>query len=251
MNERKSLLYFSHEPVSISSTTYIKYIREALASAVKEIHHYHAVPNGSKGIEPYLVFGSVVLSGKPPSLPMDSMYIEDQSQVPINTNHSQLSSSLFPSKLQRDVESYTNPTLQSIIQANDKDPKDDLLEHDETVERIISWTSDDVDVTDFKNMPDYDPDQEESVYDSTPDPDVGSTVSSITDFPFQDSSHIRHYTDLNCEKSSSTEALPGKSLSNHQLLILSFSAKIRLQNRFLGYQGTVARRAKHVPANIY
>lgn len=93
---------------------------------------------------------------------MGSMHIENQAQVPIDTNHSEPGSSLFPSELQGDVESYTNPTetgvgvnLQSLIQINDNGSKNDLLEKGETMERIISWTCDDVDTTDFKNMPDY------------------------------------------------------------------------------------------------
>ena len=59
-------------------------------------------------------------------------------------------------------------------------------------------------------MPDYDPDQEDSVYDSTPDPETESTTSLGMEHSSEDKSSIQRYAKLHMEENSSAEEISGK-----------------------------------------
>lgn len=52
---------------------------------------------------------------------------------------------------------------------------------------LLTWSDDDVDATDYKNMEYYDPWQEEDNYESTPEPEV--TAEHWRTFPWE-TSHI-------------------------------------------------------------
>ena len=79
-------------------------------------------------------------------------------------------------------------------------------------ERFVLWTDDDVDATDFKNMPDYDPDQEESVYDSTPSLETRSASPTEGAF-FEDILYVRRYVELRSTGTSPMGEFSGKDTS--------------------------------------
>ncbi|KAL9104470.1 MAG: hypothetical protein Q9163_000563 [Psora crenata] len=163
------LVYLGPELVSDAQHTYINYVREALALGVRRIFHYHAIP---KGIEPHLALCSCAVSEVARSPPRDLTPAESPPQSPkptISTSQSGRSSSLP-----------TSPTSSERNLRNDAQPEEMGKKN-----ILISWTDDDVDATDFKNMPDYDPDQEESVYDSTPNPETEFVLSPTKERSFR------------------------------------------------------------------
>ncbi len=56
---------------------------------------------------------------------------------------------------------------------------------------MFAWSDDDVGATDYKNMPDYDPWQEEDDHESTPEPEA--TAKPLEDFYFENKSRVRRY----------------------------------------------------------
>lgn len=67
---------------------------------------------------------------------------------------------------------------QSSATPEDVHASEEISQQNERKVTFITWTDDDVDATDFKNMPDYDPNQEDSEYDSTPGPEPVPGTSS-------------------------------------------------------------------------
>lgn len=238
------LLYLSRERVSNASTTYISYVRDALALGAKRTYHYDAIPNGFKGIEPHLALCAFAVSEHAESPPRDWPRAESPPQSPrptVSRGHSGPSSSLSspgypgnakpqpnPSTLALDADSRPSPSLSAL---GGNLPNDHLPQESGEGTPIL-WADDDVDATDYKNMPDYDPDQEESVYDSTPNPETESTASPTTERSLDDTSYVRRYVQLHSEGTSSVGEVSGKEASclpiiTHDLLCQAQSSKSR------------------------
>jgi len=214
------LLYQSPELAS-NSNVYIDYTREASAHGAKLICHYHAVPDAFKGIEPRI------------ALPYSSISLSSQSEEPVKSleitvETSQSGSILDQSSTDRTWDPSPPSKLEELIQdarlrvlSPPPAMEDDRLEESiqdarpgvpsgprrmeddipiGDAEDINSWGDDDVDGTDFKNTPDYDPWQEESIYESTPEPDA--TAQSLEDLSFEDKPCIRRYVMLHSTQGS-------------------------------------------------
>ncbi len=188
MPDPYTLLYQSPELAS-DSNVYIDYTCEASALSAKRIYHYHAKPNAFKGIEPHIAL-------------LDSAISENsQSEKPVGSPEitvgtSQSVSILNPPSTERTGDSKPPSSLSERIQdAKSRPPRlprameDDLPQGDGKI--MLAWSDDDVDATDFKNMPDYDPWQEESNYESTPEPEA--TAEPLEDHSIKDKSRIRRY----------------------------------------------------------
>ena len=79
---------------------------------------------------------------------------------------------------------------------------------------LLTWSDDDVDATDYKNMEYCGPWQEEDNYESTPEPEA--TAETLEDLSMGDKSHIRRYVMLhseqNSERISPAEVIPGRRI---------------------------------------
>ena len=176
-------LYRSHEPISNTSPTYLDYIRDAAVNGSERVYHYNTIPKSVKQIEPHIAFYSLAESEdafpKPghesssaPEAAKNTSRFDDSSGLPVTTNENNEipQSCPFPTALDQ-IPKYLPPTSTPEWASP---PSDIPLGR---AEDTISWTDDDVDATDYKNMPDYDPDQDDSVYDSTTDSDAEATAS--------------------------------------------------------------------------
>ena len=179
------LVYLSSELIQDDSLSYITYVRDALSLGAKRTCHYQAIPDAFKDVEPHLVFCSFALSEDARSSPRDLTGMQSLPPAPkslTSTSQPGLSSSL-PS-LEEPGNAKPNSSSPEIPPDADLRRSSSISDFARQVsshlrlidgglpqlnqEEIIWWSDDDVDATDFKNMPDYDPHQEESVYDSTP-----------------------------------------------------------------------------------
>lgn len=223
------LLYLSRrELVSGASTTYINYVRDALALGARHTYHYNAIPNAFKGIEPHLALCSFAVTEDGPSQPSDFTRAESPPQSPLSSQEYPGNAKPQPSPSISALDAKSPPSP-SFSASEGNLPNDDPPQEsgDET---LISWTDDDVDATDYKNMPDYDPDQEESVYDSTPNPETESIASPTKERSFDDTSYIRRYFKLDSEDTSSAGEVSGEETSIYHSSNVVFPTKINHRN---------------------
>ena len=217
-------LYRSLELVSNTSSTYVDYIRDAAANGFERVYHYNAIPNGVKGIEPHIALcsfagsedalsklgtesSSAEVASPSPEAAKNANQSDGSSGLPVTTNEGDAKPQSRPSPIALDQ----NPqSLPSTSTPEWKPPPSNIpLGH---AENIISWTDDDVDATDYKNMMDYDPNQDESIYDSTTDSDTEATASPMKRSRV-DSGYIQPYINLSNEKAnSSASAVSGQAL---------------------------------------
>lgn len=98
-------------------------------------------------------------------------------------------------------------------------------------ENLLTWADDDVDGTEYKNMKDYYPWQEENNHESTPEPEA--TAEPEEDLSFEDKSCIRRYVMLhskqNSERTSRAEEVSGRHVSN----LLRVNCDVSHQNHVL------------------
>lgn len=142
------------------------------------------MPSVFKGIEPHLAFLEFVLSEnrqseEPPSSPT----------ITVRSKQSVYVSTLNPSFTEQIGDSKPPLSFLSTIQGVKRRP---LSPDDELPEGngkdLIPWSDDDVDATDFKNMEDYDPWQEDDKYESTPEPEA--TEELLENLSLEDKSCI-------------------------------------------------------------
>ena len=219
-------LYRSHELISNTSSTYLDYIRDAATSGFERVYHYNAIAEGVKCIEPHIALCSFAESEDAPSklgdksssaevAPPSPEAAKNSSQsdgisgLPVTTNEGDAKPQSRPSSIATDQSPQSLPSTS--IPEWESPPPDIPLG---CPEDIISWTDDDVDATDFKNMPDYDPGQDDSIYDSTTDSDTETTVSPPKKRSQVYSGYIKIYINQSDGKtnSSASEVL-GKALS--------------------------------------
>jgi len=185
MPDPYTLLYQSPEPV-FDSNVYNDYICEASALGAKRVYHYHGKPNAFKGIEPHIILPDSAISGNSQSeKPVESP------EITVGTNQSV--SILNPPSTEQPGDSKPASSLsERIHDAKSRSPRmprameDDIPQGDGN--DLLAWSDDDVDATDYKNMPDYDPWQEEDNYESTPEPDA--SMGPLEDLFFEDMSRV-------------------------------------------------------------
>lgn len=214
MRDPYLLLYQSPELAS-DSNVYIDYTREALAHGAKRVCHYHAVPKAFKGIEPRI------------ALPYSSISLSSQSEEPVISPRSTVKTSQSVSipdqpSTERTRDSLPPSRLEEFIQDTRSDSfwpphamEDDLPQVDG--KDLIPWSDDDVDATDFKNMPDYDSGQDESTCESTPEPDV--IAQSLEDLSWENKSCIRRYIMLDSTQGRE-QTLPAEEISGRDISYL-------------------------------
>ena len=186
-----SLLYYSSSiPFQKTSILSIKQVSGSSIPKASHVYHYEAIEAVAKGSQPYL---SLCLETSSNSIADDEPHLI------------QLSEKTSLSLLTRSPFNLNNPATKSILtkdrattvipkqQINSKPkPNPKPIEHGPRVmedaipkgERkdLILWTDDDLDSVDYKNTPDYDPDQDDTEYGTTsesepepePEPEPGS-----------------------------------------------------------------------------
>lgn len=217
MAEQSLFIYISPEPLWNDQPQDVDHSQQAVIQGDNYTHYYHAIPTAFKGIEPYLALSSIPI--------ITAAYLPPQanspSHHPIRTDttgaRSGPSSSL-PSSASSDK---AEPPHSSTTSASNEQPhprrtvpppelKEDRIPRGKA-EDMISWTDDDVDATDYKNMPDYDPNQETSEYDSTPPPETEAVASHILDDPSAGTSLVKRYVRIySSAPSSSVEEVSGR-----------------------------------------
>lgn len=206
MQETYFLLYQSHELAS-DSNIYIDYTRRASAFGAKRIYHYHAMPNTIKDIEPHLALPDFVISElsqseKPPMLPELTSRTSQSVSISNPPSTERTEGPNPPSSLFRRIQDRKSgpPRLPRAME-------DDLPQGNG--ENMLAWSDDDVDATDFKNMPDYDPWQEQDTYENTPEPEA--TAKCLEDLSSEDESCIRRYLMLHREQNSERTRVSGRT----------------------------------------
>lgn len=219
MAEQSLFIYTSLEPLSNDQPQDIDHGQQAVTQGDKHTHKYHAIPTGFKGIEPYLALSSFPITITAAHVPPQA---NKPSHHPIHndtTGARSGPSSSLPSSASPDA---AKPSHSSTASASNEQPhprrtvpppelKQDRLPRGKS-EDIISWTDDDVDATDYKNMPDYDPNQEESEYDSTPPPETELEASQILGGPSGDTTLVKRYVRIySSAPTSSVEEVSGRA----------------------------------------
>ncbi|KAL9609170.1 MAG: hypothetical protein Q9167_006047 [Letrouitia subvulpina] len=158
----KILLYSSREPVKSTLPEYGAFVRNAAILGAKRVFHYQAIPDGFKNIEPNLVLCSFSTSEDAQSAPPDSGSLKSLVRVPVpeinDMSHLENDSSTTTAATASNSGPQSSPPECRTV-------RDDLPQGD--AKQMVFWSDDDIDAVDYKNYPDYDPDQEESVYEST------------------------------------------------------------------------------------
>lgn len=225
------IIYFSGELVHDDPPTYITNIRDAQSLGAKRIYHYQAIRNASKNVEPHFVLCSFAVSEDARSLSRDLAGAESLPPAPraiTCTGQPGSSSSLSSPEESRDVKPQSSTSalapdanlrrslsisaLERHLPCHPRLMDDDLPQGSAEEKNLVLWTDDDIDATDFKNMPDYDPNQEESVYDSTPNLETESALPMKVSF-FEDISYVRRYVELPSGETSSIGDFSGKGNS--------------------------------------
>jgi len=208
MRDPYLLLYQSPELAS-DSNTYIDDTREASARGAKRICHYHAMPNAFKGIEPRIAlpYSSVSLSSQS-EVTLPKITVKSQSVSILDQPSKQRTEdSLPPSRLEEFIQDARSGLSEPVRAMEDELPQGDGKD-------LIPWSDVDVDGSDSKNMVDYDPWQDESTYESTPEPDA--MAQSLEDLSCEDRSCIRRYVMLHStqgrERTISAEEISGRRI---------------------------------------
>ena len=209
MQDPDLLLYQSPKLVS-DSDGYIDYKRKASTLGAKRIYHYHAISNAVKGMENHIALPDFVISEdfqseEPPDSPNST--VRTTQPIPISSPPSTelVGDSSPPSSLLKLIRDARSGRLEPARAMEDDFPQVEAKD-------LLPWSDDDVDGTDYKNMPDYDPWQEGSTYESTPEPEI--TAEPIKGISLADRSSVRRYIMLdrkqNSERNKSAEETSGR-----------------------------------------
>ena len=218
MAERSLFVYTSPEPLSNDQPQDIHHDRQAVTQGDKHAHHYHAIPLALKGIEPYLVLSAFPIITAAHSPPQANHPSHHPIQSDTTGAHPKPSSSL-PSSASADEAEHLDSSNTSASNQQPRPtrtvPRPDFKEDGippGKAAHIIAWTDDDVDATDYKNMPGYDPNQEESEYDSTPPPETEIVASQAFDDPSVGTSLVKRYVRIySSAPTSSVEEVSGRA----------------------------------------
>lgn len=187
-----SLFYYSSKvPLqTASSSVFTKDVSSSSAPKPRHVYHYEAIEAVAKGVQPYLSLcletscNSVDVY-EPHFIPLLEKTSPNLSEGPhVHLNNPAVQSisteeqarTVFPrGKLSSpDVDLRTNPkpTEPGPRATEDAIPKGEGKD-------LISWTDEDFDAMDYKNTPDYDPDQDDTEYGTTSDsePESGPLMS--------------------------------------------------------------------------
>lgn len=159
------LLYRSHVSVSEVESSYQIFVGQASELDAKSLWHYDAIPGSYKHLESHMCICEC-------SVPREDHTDDaDQAEPKYSSpqNQEEIGAPSPDGSFSEDKGHSSSDHLES------PSAEEDLSRQGNN---LIAWTDDDVDATDYKNMPDYDPDQEESEYDSTPSPQPIATAPS-------------------------------------------------------------------------
>lgn len=191
MAEPSLFVHTSSQPLSNEQTQDFNHGQQAIIRGEGSIHHYHAIPTAVKGIQSYLALSPFAISTAA-HLPLQA---NNRSQ-----NSTQIGTTSAPASNEKP---YPRTTLPRVEFKEDRLPRG-------TAEDVIAWTDDDIDATDFKNMADYDPSQEESEYNSTPPPETEVVASQTLGGSSPDTSLVRQYVRIySSVPTSSSEEISG------------------------------------------
>lgn len=215
---RSLFIYTSPTLLSNDQPHNIDHGQQAVVQDDEHTHHYHAIPTAFKGIEPYIALSSfpiITAAHLPPQA-------NDPSHHPIQNDTTGARAGPSSTLASAASSDEAGPPHSSTASASDEQPhprrtvprpefKEDRIPRGKA-EDIIAWTDDDVDASDYKNMPGYDPNQEESEYDSTPPPEKEIVASQTLDDRLADTPLVRRYVRIyNSAPTSSVEEVSGRA----------------------------------------
>lgn len=156
------LLCRSNAPVANAQHLFIYHAFNASELKSKSTGHYDAVANTNKGLEAHVCLCECSVPGERYKAAMD---LED--------------SEYFSPHDAEIAKSDRNPNHQSSATSEDVPTSEVTSQQSERGTTYMSWSDLILDTVDRKNAPDYDPDQEESEYDSTPPPEPIPSTSPV------------------------------------------------------------------------
>lgn len=174
MTFQKLVLFRGHGQFKDAASKYNDYVSDAISQSATGIYIYQAIPDGVKGIEDYLVLCSITAP----------------------------------------VESYPDPSSSSEYSRDVKPAHPAESPPPTEINGVPTFLSpwDSLDDVDYKNTPDYDPNQEESVYDSTPEPEESNLEATSTKHrTVQEPSYVESYVKLGSVPPDSTDDNIGDS----------------------------------------
>lgn len=188
MHTNRLMLFRGHGPVEAAASRYTAFIRNATGLGAKQISIYQAITDGVKGLEDYLVLSCVTTPEVICTNPLSASGQSIDVKAPLTDTPSPSSTTSEPS---------------------------DHTQVEDTGMPAWVWGTNDVDGTDYKNMPDYDPNQEESVYESTPEPETEGLYVAREDGSMNAPSYIENYIKLWTVDSNRTDDDPGNIIPFH------------------------------------
>ena len=195
------VLYKSYKQIPTTTTKDWTYNRDALAAGARNTYFYDAIPHAFKVIEPRLALTSIPAKENDPRPSGNVERVSESHPLPNVITSCASPNSYQPSPMYGEDKGISESALSiTLPEATLHQPstgpayKESGLPQG-NAEDIITWTDDHIDATDYKNMPDYDPDQEESDYDSTPPPETDSTTPT-TERPDEEVPQVERYTKL-------------------------------------------------------
>ena len=196
------LLCRSSALVANVKSLFNQYLDNASELEMGCIRHYDAIAGSNKGLEPHICLCRCLVRGE------SHKTIEDPGDPGYFSRHD--------AEAMRRNSDLPSTCLDKRSSATPEDvPGPQEMQHNERKNNLISWTDDDVDATDYKNMPDYDSDQEESEYDSTPEPEsipgLSSAEPGFTMAP-PEPLRVQQYIKLQSKQESPVASESGKSI---------------------------------------
>lgn len=130
-------LYRSLDLISNTSSTYVEYIRAAIAKGCERAYHYDAIPEGVKGIEPHIVLCPLTES--------EGDFSESETR----------SSGASPVPQATEDAAKSHGTLDSTVDTNDGDTKSQVLLSSSAIDQspeCLPWT-DNICMSPLLNIP--------------------------------------------------------------------------------------------------
>ena len=178
----------------------------------RTIRHYGAIPDSSKGLESHVYLCECSVSEEGHRDTLEDARCVTCHNAEATGPHMECSNAVLDAYtvVHSPSTSESVPALEDISQQNERDTS------------LIAWTDDDVDATDFKNMPDYDPNQEDSEYESTPEPEEIPSMSPTEPDSATASAEplcVQRYVKLQSRQGSSVPNMSGRKLFISQFCV--------------------------------
>lgn len=202
------LHYSSKAPLYLTSTSLSKEVSRSRAPKTGHIYHYEAIEAVAKGAQPYLSlcletsFNSMN-DDEPRLVPLLKKIVpnpSERSSVVLKTPPTQpiLTDEQATTLISKGKSSFPDPEPNPKTKPIEPGPRtvnDALSELEEN--DLISWTGEDFDTIDYKNTPDYDPDQDSTEYGTTSESEPESESFVSGNFkPPREAIDFRQYVQL-------------------------------------------------------